>query len=57
MHEAGVDLVSVGIFSWALLEPADGRFDFDWLDQALDTLHAGGVRVVWPPPPLRRRPG
>jgi beta-galactosidase len=60
MREAGVDLVSVGIFSWALLEPADGRLDFDWLDQALDTLHAGGVRVdlatatASPPPWLTR---
>jgi beta-galactosidase len=45
MHEAGVDLVSVGIFSWALLEPEPGRFDFAWLDQALATLHAGRVRV------------
>ena len=60
MGEAGVNLVSVGIFSWALLEPAAGRFDFDWLDQALDTLHAGGVRVdlatatASPPPWLTR---
>ena len=33
MREAGVDLVSVGVFSWALLEPAAGQFDFDWLDR------------------------
>ena len=28
MKEAGVGLVSVGIFSWALLEPEEGRYEF-----------------------------
>ncbi|GGP61922.1 beta-galactosidase [Streptomyces calvus] len=45
MREAGVTMVSVGIFSWALLEPAPGTYDFGWLDRNLDLLHANGVRV------------
>lgn len=45
MQEAGVNLVSVGIFSWALLEPEPGTYDFGWLDQVLDKLHAGGIAV------------
>lgn len=45
MKRAGVNLVSVGIFGWARLEVADNRFDFGWLDQVLDQLHEGGVRV------------
>lgn len=45
MHEAGVNLVSLGIFSWALLEPAEGVYEFGWLDEVLDLLHAGGIRV------------
>ncbi|MPQ97470.1 beta-galactosidase [Modestobacter sp. I12A-02628] len=45
MREAGVDLVTVGVFSWALLEPEPGRYEFGWLDQVLDLLHAGGIRV------------
>ena len=45
MSEAGVNLVSVGIFCWALLEPEPGSFDFGWLDRVLDLLHGGGVRV------------
>jgi beta-galactosidase len=45
MREAGVNLVSVGIFSWALLEPAEGRYDFGWLDRVLDLLHDGGIAV------------
>ncbi|MET7452496.1 beta-galactosidase [Streptomyces sp. NPDC005574] len=43
MREAGVNLVSVGIFSWALLEPAEGTYDFSRLDRVLDLLHANGI--------------
>ncbi|MBD8059234.1 beta-galactosidase [Cellulomonas sp. JH27-2] len=45
MHEAGVNLVSIGIFSWALLEPREGEFDFAWLDELIELLHAAGIRV------------
>ncbi|NAZ81378.1 beta-galactosidase [Kineococcus sp. R8] len=45
MREAGVTLVSVGIFSWGLLEPEPGRFEFDWLERVLDDLHAAGIGV------------
>lgn len=45
MREAGVTLVSVGIFSWALLEPEPGVYDFGWLDRILGLLHENGVRV------------
>ncbi|MEU6915239.1 beta-galactosidase [Streptomyces olindensis] len=43
MREAGVNLVSVGIFSWALLEPSEGRFDFSRMDRILDLLHENGI--------------
>ena len=45
MREAGVTLVSVGIFSWGQLEPAEGVFDFGWLDRILDLLHEAGIGV------------
>ena len=45
MREAGVTIVSLGIFSWARLEPAAGRYDFGWLDDAIDLLHANGILV------------
>jgi beta-galactosidase len=45
MREAGVNLATVGVFSWALLEPEEGRYDFAWLDAHLDRLHANGVAV------------
>lgn len=45
MREAGVNLVSVGIFSWALIEIAEGVFDFAWLDELLDLLHDNSIAV------------
>lgn len=46
MKEAGVNLLSVGIFSWALLEPREGEYDFAWLDEVLDNLAGAGIRVA-----------
>jgi beta-galactosidase len=45
MQQAGVNLVSLGVFAWARLEPRPGEYDFAWLDRAMDLLHAHGVRV------------
>ncbi|MEU6784924.1 beta-galactosidase [Nonomuraea angiospora] len=45
MRRARVNLATVGVFSWALLEPEEGRYDFSWLDAHLDRLHANGVAV------------
>jgi beta-galactosidase len=45
MKQAGVNLVSVGIFSWAVLEREEGVFDFEWLDKILDILYEHGVSV------------
>lgn len=45
MREAGVNLVSLGIFSWTKLEPRPDEYRFDWLDRLLDLLHEHGVSV------------
>ncbi|MGW1910240.1 beta-galactosidase [Streptomyces sp. NPDC002076] len=45
MRRARVNLATVGVFSWALMEPEEGRYDFAWLDAHLDRLHAAGVAV------------
>lgn len=46
MKEAGVNSVTVGVFSWATIEPRPGVREFGWLDRLLDLLHAGGIGVV-----------
>ncbi|WP_402377797.1 beta-galactosidase [Isoptericola rhizosphaerae] len=61
MREAGVNLLSVAIFSWATLEPREGELDWTWLDETLDSLHAAGIQVALatatasPPPWLTRK--
>ena len=45
MQEAGVNLVSLAIFSWSRIEPSAGEYDFEWLDRIMDMLHAGGIAV------------
>ncbi|MGW0781835.1 beta-galactosidase [Streptomyces sp. NPDC002913] len=46
MKEAGVNSVTLGVFSWAKIEPRPGAREFGWLDRLLDLLHAGGIGVV-----------
>jgi beta-galactosidase len=46
MREAGVNLVTVGVFAWSSLEPAPGEYRFDWLDHVLDLLWDNGIRVA-----------
>ena len=60
MRQAGVTIVSLGIFMWARVEPEDGRFDFSLYDELMDLLHAHGIAVCLatgtasPPPWLVR---
>ncbi|MEU6713360.1 beta-galactosidase [Nonomuraea sp. NPDC046802] len=61
MRAAGVNLVTVGVFSWARIEPEPGVRDFAWLDRVLDLMHGAGIAVdlatptASPPPWLGHR--
>lgn len=46
MKLANFNAVSIGIFSWAMLEPEEGKFDFAWLDSIMDRLAANGMYAV-----------
>ncbi|PPD41508.1 MAG: beta-galactosidase [Methylocystis sp.] len=46
MRGLGISIVRIGEFAWSRLEPADGRYDFDWLARAIDVLHGAGLEVV-----------
>ena len=46
MRLAGVNVATVGVFAWATLEPEEGVYRFDWLDETFDRLHRAGVRIV-----------
>ncbi|MFE0249805.1 beta-galactosidase [Streptomyces sp. NPDC059010] len=60
MKEAGVNSVTLGVFSWARLEPRPGVREFGWLDRLMDLMHENGIGVVLatptssPPPWLGR---
>ncbi len=45
MQEAGVNIVSLGIFSWTKLEPQPGHYDWGWLDRVLTILDQHGIKV------------
>ncbi|MGB4140293.1 MAG: beta-galactosidase, partial [Limnochordia bacterium] len=40
---AGINVVVVPVFSWAKLQPAEDRYDFEWLDRVLDLLAENGI--------------
>jgi beta-galactosidase len=46
MVELGISFVRVGEFAWSRLEKRRGEFSFEWLDRAIDVLHAAGLKVV-----------
>jgi beta-galactosidase len=45
MSEAGVNLVTVGVFSWSRLQPAPGELTAGWLDRVLGLLADAGIGV------------
>ena len=46
MAEAGLTWVRIGEFAWSRIEPSPDKLDFDWLDRAIETLGAAGLKVV-----------
>lgn len=46
MKEAGVNSVTLGVFSWAKIEPRPGAREFGWLDRLMDLMHEHGIGVV-----------
>ncbi len=56
MRKAGFNCVSLGIFSWAELEPEEGVYRFDWLAQVIDSLHQNGIGTILATPSGARPP-
>lgn len=46
MKKAGINVVSVGIFSWAEYEPEEGVYTFEWMDRIMDTMYENGIHVI-----------
>ncbi|MFC1568717.1 beta-galactosidase [bacterium] len=45
MKQANVNMVSLAIFAWALLQPDEETFTFGWLDKIMDLLAENGIDV------------
>ncbi|UVO55656.1 beta-galactosidase [Sphingomonas sp. SUN039] len=46
MVAMGLSHVRIGEFAWSRIEPADGQFDWGWLDRAVAVLHEAGLKIV-----------
>ena len=46
MAEMGLSLVRIGEFAWSRIEPEPERYEWDWLDRAIETLSAAGLKVI-----------
>ena len=46
MAEAGFNVVRLAEFAWSRMEPAEGKFDFGWLDRAMGILHSHNIGVI-----------
>ena len=47
----------IGKFAWARTDPIPGRYDWGWLDRAIEALGNAGLQIVLGPPLLPRRAG
>jgi beta-galactosidase len=46
MQEAGFNIVRLAEFAWVNMEPQEGKFEFSWLDKALDILNKFGIKAI-----------
>ena len=46
MAELGISRVRIAEFAWSRMEPEPGRYEWAWLDTAIETLAKHGLKVV-----------
>ena len=46
LQKARINAVTLGVFSWSILEPEEGVFHLEWLKEMMNTLYARGIRVI-----------
>jgi beta-galactosidase len=46
MQQAGISVVRMGESTWSLWEPADGQFDYAWMDHIVDAMGKAGIKVI-----------
>lgn len=43
---AGMNSITLGVFSWALLEPKEGHYVFDWMDDIFERAAQADIKVI-----------
>lgn len=46
MKELGINTVRMGEFAWSRFEPREGRFEFDWMDKAINLAASHGIKTI-----------
>ena len=46
MKLANCNSMTLGVFAWSALEPEEGKYNFSFLDKAMDDIYANGGRVI-----------
>jgi len=46
MVELGLSWVRIGEFCWSRIEPKEGKYDFEWLDAAIDVLRRHNLDII-----------
>ena len=46
LKEAGCNVVSLGIFSWSTLEPEEGFYQTEWLENIVNNLYENGIYTI-----------
>jgi len=46
MKEAGLNVVRMGESTWSLWEPADGHFEYAWMDRVVEAMGKAGIKVI-----------
>jgi beta-galactosidase len=46
MKKAGMNSVTLGVFSWSVYEPKEGEYHFDWLEERMDALYQEGIYTI-----------
>lgn len=50
MKEVKANVMSVGIFSWSMIESEEGVFDYKWLEELFDKLYYNGQKIIFATP-------
>lgn len=46
MKKAKINTVTLGVFAWSKLEPREGEYDFEWLEEIIQRLYKNGISTI-----------